>query len=114
VQHWADGGETSLDNLLLLCSHHHTLIHEGGFTVQRHVDGRRYFARPDRRPVEVASPRADRVEELRPVYLVANLPRKMEQPNLPRKTDPGSESERAGVSAASPRSALSSSRCSGS
>ena len=28
LKHWADGGETSLENLLLLCSHHHRLLHE--------------------------------------------------------------------------------------
>ena len=33
VKHWLQGGRTSLDNLLLLCSFHHRLVHEGGFTV---------------------------------------------------------------------------------
>lgn len=28
---WADGGRTDLDNLLLLCSRHHTLVHTGGY-----------------------------------------------------------------------------------
>jgi hypothetical protein len=32
--HWANGGETSLDNLVLLCSQHHRLVHEGGYTVE--------------------------------------------------------------------------------
>jgi hypothetical protein len=31
VRHWAHGGRTSLDNLVLLCSFHHRLLHEGGF-----------------------------------------------------------------------------------
>jgi hypothetical protein len=31
VRHWADGGETSLSNCLLLCAHHHRLVHEGGW-----------------------------------------------------------------------------------
>jgi hypothetical protein len=35
IEHWADGGETSLENLVQLCRHHHRLVHEGGFTVQR-------------------------------------------------------------------------------
>ena len=53
IQHWVNGGETSLDNLTLLCSHHHRLVHEGGYEMRQHPDGGRYFARPDGRPVEV-------------------------------------------------------------
>ena len=34
VVHWADGGPTALDNLILLCRHHHRLLHEGGYTVR--------------------------------------------------------------------------------
>ncbi len=33
-RHWAHGGETSLANLVLLCFHHHRLVHEGGYTVE--------------------------------------------------------------------------------
>ncbi|WP_460675399.1 HNH endonuclease signature motif containing protein, partial [Lentzea nigeriaca] len=33
IQHWADGGDTSLDNGVLLCRHHHTLIHRSGWDV---------------------------------------------------------------------------------
>ena len=35
IQHWADGGETRLDNLILLCRHHHHLVHEGGFACEK-------------------------------------------------------------------------------
>jgi hypothetical protein len=34
VRHWLHGGRTSLDNLLLVCSLHHRLIHEGGVTLR--------------------------------------------------------------------------------
>jgi hypothetical protein len=33
VKHWADGGETKLDNLVLLCKRDHRAVHEEGFTV---------------------------------------------------------------------------------
>ena len=43
IKHWADGGETSLDNLALLCRHHHHLVHEGGFACEKTVDGEILF-----------------------------------------------------------------------
>ena len=46
VRHWADGGETLLDNLVLLCPTHHRLVHEGGFDVQRLDDGAFRFTNP--------------------------------------------------------------------
>jgi hypothetical protein len=40
VQHWTNGGETKLDNLLLLCRRHHRLVHdEGGHSVEPLADG---------------------------------------------------------------------------
>jgi hypothetical protein len=33
VVHWADGGETSLDNLVTLCRHHHRALHSGAFSI---------------------------------------------------------------------------------
>ncbi len=33
IVHWADGGETKLDNTLLLCRSHHRTVHEGGYRV---------------------------------------------------------------------------------
>jgi hypothetical protein len=46
VKHWADGGHTSLTNLVLLCRPHHRLVHEGGFRLQM-GDGGPVFRRPD-------------------------------------------------------------------
>jgi len=34
ITHWADGGETKLDNLILLCRRHHRALHEEGFRVE--------------------------------------------------------------------------------
>jgi hypothetical protein len=51
IRHWAHGGATDKDNLVLLCRFHHRLVHEDGFTVHRDRDGTFQFARPDRRPV---------------------------------------------------------------
>ena len=47
IQHWSAGGETSLDNLMLLCSRHHRLVHEGGFSITKDYLDRWYFKRPD-------------------------------------------------------------------
>ena len=53
VRHWADGGETALANLVLLCRRHHRAVHEEGFRV--HVDGGAIgFLRPDGRPLPEA------------------------------------------------------------
>jgi len=54
VRHWADGGETSLSNLVLLCRPHHRAIHRG-FGVQM-LDGRPAFKRPDGSTIEDRAP----------------------------------------------------------
>jgi len=47
IHHWADGGETSLDNLALLCKTHHRLVHEEGFGCERLASGELEFRLPD-------------------------------------------------------------------
>src|SRR5262249_7686719 len=52
LHHWADGGPTSLTNLVMLCRFHHVLVHEAGWTIDfdisrnivtaRRPDGTRY------------------------------------------------------------------------
>ncbi len=44
IRHWADGGETSMTNLVQLCRHHHRLVHEGGFDCKRLDDGQIVFS----------------------------------------------------------------------
>ncbi|MBN1237372.1 MAG: DUF222 domain-containing protein [Gammaproteobacteria bacterium] len=51
MRHWADGGETSLENIALLCSFHHLLVHEGGFRMARDANGEFYFQRPNGRVI---------------------------------------------------------------
>lgn len=46
IRHWADGGETSLKNLVTLCRYHHRAVHEGGLSIQILDDGALRFYRP--------------------------------------------------------------------
>jgi hypothetical protein len=58
IRHWTNGGETKLDNLTLLCTNHHTLLHEGGFTIHDDAQGGIYFRRPDGRVIPKGGYRA--------------------------------------------------------
>ncbi|WP_238773646.1 HNH endonuclease signature motif containing protein [Prescottella equi] len=46
VKHWADGGPTDLDNLVLLCRYHHTLLHHSHWDVEIGVDRKPWFTPP--------------------------------------------------------------------
>ncbi|HEX6714567.1 MAG TPA: DUF222 domain-containing protein [Thermoleophilaceae bacterium] len=61
IEHWADGGETNLDNLVQLCRYHHTLIHKALFKIQREADGSFTFLRKNGTVVPQAprQPRGD-------------------------------------------------------
>ena len=42
IIHWADGGPTSIENSACVCQFHHTMVHEGGYSMQRIDDNERY------------------------------------------------------------------------
>jgi hypothetical protein len=56
IQHWADGGETSLQNAALLCSTHHRHVHEYGYTIELDQDQRPRFRDPHGRLVATVPP----------------------------------------------------------
>ena len=47
LEHWADGGATSLTNMILLCRHHHRLIHARPWTIRRTAANDYEFDPPD-------------------------------------------------------------------
>jgi hypothetical protein len=56
VVHWADGGPTAAQNLVLLCRRHHRKVHErGGFWLEL-LDGLPVFRRPDGSLLEDRAP----------------------------------------------------------
>jgi hypothetical protein len=58
IRHWADGGTTRLDNLVLVCKAHHRLLHDGRFKVRMDED-------VSERPV-FSSPKGVRIPEVPP------------------------------------------------
>ena len=69
LRHWAQGGPTTLSNLVLVCRRHHRAVHEEGYQVDRQPDGELRFRRPDGQllpevPPPAALP-ADPVQALR-------------------------------------------------
>jgi 5-methylcytosine-specific restriction endonuclease McrA len=60
IRHWANGGPTTLSNLVLLCRRHHRAVHEQGFTVEHGPDGELTFHRPNGRALP-DSPRSPQV-----------------------------------------------------
>ena len=46
IIHWDDGGPTNLANLVLLCEHHHRVVHRAGWDIQLAPDGIPEFLPP--------------------------------------------------------------------
>ncbi len=61
IIHWSDGGNTDLDNLVLLCSYHHHQVHEGGVRMEKDTQGYLHFYTKDGKEIENHS------------YLIKNL-----------------------------------------
>ncbi len=51
IRHWARGGTTSHQNLILLCEAHHVIVHELGYLITPDDDGGFTFTRPDGTPM---------------------------------------------------------------
>jgi hypothetical protein len=64
VKHWAEGGETTLRNLVLLCRRHQRAVHEGGVTVCLDATGQVVFFTPKGKALLGAPPASG----LRPVH----------------------------------------------
>ena len=47
IQHWINGGRTSLTNLISLCPYHHKLVHDRGYLITAQSGGAFAFFRPD-------------------------------------------------------------------
>jgi hypothetical protein len=63
IRHWANGGATRPENLVLLCRTHHRLLHEGGFRLEANPK------RPER--PDFVSPRGIRIPETPPRMRIA-------------------------------------------
>jgi hypothetical protein len=51
LKHWINGAETAPANMTLLCTHHHRLLHEGGFSIVRDSEDTLRFITDDGRTI---------------------------------------------------------------
>jgi hypothetical protein len=57
IEHWSHGGETNLSNLVLECSRHHHLLHQGGWHLKLLPDATVEVTTPDGRVLTSHPPR---------------------------------------------------------
>jgi len=83
IEHWADGGATRLENLVLLCRRHHRSVHEGRAAVCRGADdsvaffaqdGTVLYDAPPRRVDAGADPGHERLRAVAAEEVRTNLP----------------------------------------
>ena len=87
IAHWANGGETKLDNLVTLCGYHHRLVHEGGYGVRRTDDALFSFTRPDGSRLEDYGARRSSWNVSRPVEAPSGFERSLQ--SYLREQEPG-------------------------
>jgi hypothetical protein len=51
LKHWINGGETTPENMALLCTYHHRLLHEGAFGIVKEADETLRFITADGRTI---------------------------------------------------------------
>ena len=88
VKHWADGGETSLKNTLLLCRRHHRAVHEGQVKVSVNSDGTVLFFTPKGRMLADAPRRPEAARDGRRERTIAQSagPGRGRDPGAPAET----------------------------
>lgn len=65
VDHWEDGGDTSVSNGVAGCRRHHLMVHRPGYSVKLLPDGTVEFTHPDGR-VDISHPRGPLARQLWP------------------------------------------------
>ena len=66
IEHRCNGGETRLGKLVLLCRHHHRLVHDGGFDCRKNQASETCFVDQRQRRIEEA-------ERVKPVTIAESL-----------------------------------------
>ena len=51
LKHWINGGESKPENMSLLCTYHHRLLHESGFSIVKEADATLRFVTADGRTI---------------------------------------------------------------
>ena len=83
IVHWADGGETVLANMLLLCRRHHRRVHEDGYSVCSDAHGQIVFFTPKGKAFAEVPP----MPEPPPIPQMPEPPELQQMPELPPMGD---------------------------